>query len=272
MSLPAVSILLPVYNAEKYLKAAMDSLLSQAFTDFELIIVNDGSTDGSEEIALSYSDKRIVYLKNESNKGLIYTLNRGIESAKGRYVARMDADDICLPTRLQKQVEWLEMNPETSVVGCHVSFIDDKGFVTGEWEEDLKTATSEDIKRKMVWENCIAHPAVMTRSQILKRYRYRQDQKNTEDYDLWLRMLADGLKMEKVPEKLLLYRAHDASITGSILRKSNPFFKQLHCKRRFLLNRIKKLKWGRFETQVLVSTIYDGLMGIGKNVKASIKG
>ena len=97
--MPKVSVLLPVYNAEKYLQEAIDSILRQTFTDFELLLINDGSTDGSEEVIRQYHDDRIVYIKNDGNKGLIYTLNRGIEAAKGTYIARMDADDVSLPER-----------------------------------------------------------------------------------------------------------------------------------------------------------------------------
>src|SRR4051812_24164992 len=103
MSSPAITILLPVYNCREYLHEAIISLLSQTFTDFELLILNDGSTDDTEKVIQSFSDNRVVYIKNESNKGLIYTLNKGVTLAKGKYIARMDADDISLPKRLQKQ-------------------------------------------------------------------------------------------------------------------------------------------------------------------------
>lgn len=271
MSLPVVSILLPVYNSSKYLRAAMDSLLHQTFKDFELLVINDGSTDNSEEIIHSYSDSRIAYSRNEGNKGLIFTLNKGIALAKGRYIARMDADDICVEDRLQKQVNWLEKNLSTAVVGCHITFINTAGIATGEWKDDIETFTHSAIRQKMAWENCMAHPTVMMRSEIARQYRYHRNQKNTEDYDLWLRLLADGQLIEKVHEKLLLYRVHDNSITGSILRKSNPFFKQFHCKRRFLWNRITNLRWGLFETKVLFTAMHNCLMGIGKNIKAIIK-
>lgn len=99
-----VSVVLPAYNAELYLKEAIDSVLSQTFTDFELIILNDGSIDRTEEIILSYNDSRIVYVKNEKNLGLIGTLNKGINLAKGKYIARMDADDICLPERFKNRL------------------------------------------------------------------------------------------------------------------------------------------------------------------------
>lgn len=270
MPSPAISILLPAYNAEEYLREAIDSLLTQTLTDFELLILNDGSADATEQIIQAYPDERIVYIRNESNHGLIYTLNKGIEAATGKYIARMDADDICLPQRLQKQYDWLEKNTSTSVVACHVAFINEQGYPAGEWKEDMQTATAAAIRRKMVWQNCIAHPTVMMRANVAKQYSYKANQKNIEDYDLWLRLLADGHVIEKVPEKLLQYRVHQTSVTGSILRKANPFFKQYNCKRRFLLGRMKQRQWGMLETQVLFTMLHNRIMGIGKYIASSL--
>ncbi len=123
----------------------------------------------------------------------------------------------------------------------------------------------------MAWQNCIAHPSVMMKTSIAKKYQYNLQQKNIEDYDLWLRLIADGHKIEKVPEKLLLYRVHETSITGSILRKVNPFYKQFHCKRKFLAERLAHGKWGSFENKVLATTLYNGLLGTGKEMKKALK-
>ena len=112
-----VTVLMPVYNAEQYLREAIGSILHQTFTDFEFIIINDGSTDRSEEIIKSYTDTRIRYYKNESNLKLIATLNKGFDLAGGKYIARMDADDISLPNRLQLQFELMEKNPEVGLCG-----------------------------------------------------------------------------------------------------------------------------------------------------------
>jgi glycosyltransferase involved in cell wall biosynthesis len=271
MSAPIISILLPVYNAEQYLKEAIESLLGQTFRDFELLIINDGSTDNSESVIQSFTDPRIVYLKNKTNKGIVYTLNRGVKLANGKYIARMDADDISLPNRILKQFEWLERFHQTDVVGCHVSFIDEDGKATGEWQDDLESPTYRDIVRKMVWESCIAHSSVMMRSSTIKEYLYKENQRNTEDYDLWLRLLADGIKIQKVPEKLLLYRVHEASITGTILRKSNPFLKLSGCKIKFLSERIWEGEWGFFESKVALTAIYDAFMGFAKEIKGAVK-
>ncbi len=272
MDAPAISVLLPVYNAEAFLTSAIESILAQTFTNFELLCINDGSLDGSEEIIKRFTDPRVVYIKNAQNEGLISTLNKGIDVAKGMYIARMDADDVCVPERLQKQFNWLETHPGTAVVGSHISLIDEHGLQTGEWKEDIQTVTYQQVKKTMAWYNCVAHPTVLMRSAIIKKYRYQSNQKHTEDYDLWLRLLADGHTIEKVPEKLLLYRVHQKSVTGSILRRTNPFLKQYNCKRRFLVQRVQARKWGAFETRVLLTMLHNGAMGIGKHMKQRLHG
>ncbi|TDH28846.1 glycosyltransferase [Segetibacter sp. 3557_3] len=268
---PTISIIMPAYNSEKYLREAIDSILQQTFAGFELIIINDGSTDDTKQLINAYTDPRIVYLENDKNRGLIYTLNYGLSKANGRYIARMDADDICLPTRLEKQLRYFESRPEVAVVASTVNFINDSGKPAGIWNADRDNTTREKIKQGMAWENCIAHPSVMIRSNVAKQYRYRPGQLHAEDYDLWLRLLADGFVIEKITEPLLLYRVHETSITGSILRKSNPFIKQFRCKRNFLKHRFSLKQWGAFENKVLLTTLYDGAMGMAKDLKNAVK-
>ncbi|MFT5919102.1 MAG: glycosyltransferase involved in cell wall biosynthesis, partial [Granulosicoccus sp.] len=125
--IPLVTVLLPVYNAEKFLEQAIRSVLDQTFTEFEFLIINDGSTDRSEEIIVSFNDSRIRYIKNETNLKLIKTLNKGIEFASGKYIARMDADDISLPTRFEQQVALLEKQPEIGVCGTNCIIFTTKG-------------------------------------------------------------------------------------------------------------------------------------------------
>ena len=267
MSAPAISIVLPAYNCSPYIAETINSLLSQTFTDFQLIIINDGSTDDTEHIIQLYHDPRITYLKNESNKGLVFTLNRGIQASEGNYIARMDADDIALPQRLQLQKQWLDEHPHTAAISCTIRFIDGNGNERGVWLADKASCSYTDIKKMLPWENCIAHPTIMIRKEVVEAYLYDAIQLHCEDYDLWLRMLADGLVIEKLPQPLLLYRNHEASITGTYLKKLNPFFKQYQCKRRFLAKRVQQSKWGIFETRVLYTTLYDGIMGLGKQLK-----
>lgn len=268
---PLVSILLPAYNCEKYIRKTIDSLLNQTYTNFELLIINDGSTDSTSTIIDSYSDSRIQHIHNNGNKGLIYTLNYGIKLAKGKYIARMDADDICLPTRLEKQVDWLEKNTATVILATQIIFINEHDEPTGNWPLDMQCVTAKQIKKAMLWQSCIAHPSVMMRTEIIQQYNYSAQQKHSEDYDLWLQVLSDGHIIEKIPEQLLQYRVHTASITGSIHRKKNPFFTNYTTKRKFLLSRIKQFKFGFFELQLIGTTIFDALMGIGKAIKQLLK-
>jgi glycosyltransferase involved in cell wall biosynthesis len=270
MSAPVISIILPAYNCMQFISQTVESLLMQTFTDFELLIINDGSTDKTEEIIQSQTDERILYVKNKVNSGLVYSLNKGIELAQGKYIARIDADDLCEPHRLQKQYEWLEQRPGTAVVGSLISFMDINGKLNGNWALDKKTADSKSIRNTMPKENCVAHPSVMMRTNIAKAYQYASYQQHTEDYDLWLRLLGDGHVIEKVPEVLLRYRVHQLSITKTKLQNKNPFFKQFHCKRKFLRYRMKQKKVGWFEMKVCFYMLHNLMVGLAKEVKKKV--
>ena len=218
--MPVVSVILPFYNAALYLREAIDSILAQTFTDFELLLVNDGSTDGSESIIQSYTDERIRYIKNETNSGLIFSLNRGIELAGGEWIARMDADDIALPRRLEKQLSFLTINP-SALLATTVKLIDDSGISLPDWKDDIAHTTALQIRKFLPKNNCIAHPTVMGKASLFKRYQYVQNQKYSEDYDLWLRLSADGVTIAKLAEPLLYYRILPTSITR--FKKVNIF-------------------------------------------------
>lgn len=268
---PLVSIILPVYNSEQFIKKTIDSILSQTYTNYELLIINDGSKDSSASIINEFTDDRIKYFYFETNKGLITVLNYGLTIAKGKYIARIDADDICLNTRIEKQVNWLEKNITTAIVATQISCINEVDEPTNNWQLDLETITAKDIKNKMAWECCIAHPSVMMRSEIVKKYRYSSYQRNTEDYDLWLQILSDGYSIEKIPEQLLQYRVHNQSVTGNFHRKKNPFIINATTKRKFLIHRIKKLTLNFFELVVFFTMVHDILLGLGKEIKKLFK-
>lgn len=267
MTAPEVSIILPVHNSGRYIRKTIDSLLAQSFRNFELIVINDGSTDDSETIIQSYTDPRIVYYTNEGNKGLIFTLNRGIFMARGKYIARMDADDICLPERLALQKEWLDEHTDAAIVACTVQFINEQDQPTGTWPLDRITITREAIRKTLPKENCIAHPSVMGRTDILKQYWYAENQKNIEDYDLWLRLAADGCAIDKINRDLLLYRVHQQSVTSVHLRKGNVFLKLYHCKRRFVWQRIRSGKLNGFVARVMATMAYDLGVALFKSFK-----
>ena len=199
---PAVSVVMPVYNGEKYLRESIDSILNQTYTDYEFIIVNDGSNDKTEEIILSYNDNRIRYIKNEKNLQIVKSLNRGIELAKGRYIARMDADDISLPRRFEKQITFMENNLEIGVCGTWLKTI-------GEKEEVWKLPViHEEIAMQMFFFIDNASYSVSQDSHIKKlTHIYSDDFNKAEDYELWTRLLVKT-KFANYPKVLLKYRLY----------------------------------------------------------------
>ncbi|EEY75973.1 glycosyltransferase, group 2 family protein [Acinetobacter calcoaceticus RUH2202] len=200
-----VSVVLPAYNAELYLKEAIDSVLSQTCTDFELIVLNDGSVDRTEEIILSYSDSRIVYVKNEKNLGLIGTLNKGIDLAKGKYIARMDADDICYPDRFEKQINFLENNNDYVICGTAAY----RFYSNNKSNNNIFRVPESDglIRLKMLFNSPFIHPSIMMRNSIIKEKMLNFDiqYKYAEDYKFWSQLLKYG-KAYNLQEKLLYYR------------------------------------------------------------------
>ena len=205
---PAVSVLLPVYNTRPFLAEAIESILAQTFGDFELLIVDDGSTDGSTEVARRYSglDGRIRLVARE-NRGLVATLNELAGLARGELLARMDADDVALPRRFERQVAHLREHPEVVVAGSWVEWIDQEGDSLCEFQ---MAEGHEAIDRLLMEEgtNSICHPAAMIRADALRRVGgYREEFAATacEDYDLWLRLAEVG-RVANMPEVLLKYR------------------------------------------------------------------
>jgi glycosyltransferase involved in cell wall biosynthesis len=206
--MPKITVLMPVYNASEYLQETMDSVLNQTFTDFEFLIINDGSTDNSEEIIKSYSDPRIRLVNNEQNMKLIATLNKGIELAEGKYIARMDADDICLPTRLEKQYRLMEENPDIALCGTGIKMMGKKFF------QPIVITEPEIIKNVMRAFNVFFHPTVMFRRSVLieHNYRYNPEYLHAEDYQLF-QLLSEHHKLTNIDETLLLYRLSPGGIS-----------------------------------------------------------
>ena len=223
--LPLISVILPVYNAEKYLRESIDSILNQTYTNFQLIIINDGSTDDSENIILSYDDSRISYIKKK-NSGISETLVQGIQLSKGKYIARMDADDIAFPTRFLKQVSFLEKNKEYILVGSAVHYINDKGKFVG---RSIPYMSDSSIKYNLRFGSVIAHPSVMfLKEAYLKTNGYNKEIKGMfEDYLLWLEMSKHG-KFYNFHSPLISYRINNNSWyfkinqdeLGAIMRKA----------------------------------------------------
>jgi glycosyltransferase involved in cell wall biosynthesis len=265
---PLISVILPVYNAEKFLNESINSILEQTYTHFELIIVNDGSTDASQSIIDHYSDPRIRKINHTQNKGLVASLNEAIVSAKGDMIVRMDADDIAFKDRVQKQVQYLLDHPAIDIVGTHAVFFEtNTQSPMANWELDLNTITPSSIKKALTWENCMIHPSICMRSEIAKSLLYNEQQKNYEDYDLWLRATADNINIAKIDESLLYYRVQPNSITQSSIRKENFYFQKAGVKYRFICNCLSKGKLNLFIIKVFLSTFADLFLGIGKSLK-----
>lgn len=203
MSVPKVTVLMPVYNGERYLGEAIQSILSQTFWDFEFLIINDGSSDKSVELIKSFKDNRIRLLENGVNRGLVFSLNRGMELARGDYVARMDCDDISVSQRLGRQVAFMEAHPEVVVSGSAIRIFGDEHHLRRYPETD------ELIRARMLFESPFAHPTVMIRRACFQELgiNYREEATFAEDYDLWVR-LPDTCKMANLTEPLVRYRLH----------------------------------------------------------------
>lgn len=208
LRIPKISVIMPLYNGEKYLKEAIDSILHQTYADFELLLIDDASSDNTENVIRSYNDNRIVYIKNEENLGLIKTLNKGLNFAKGEFIARMDQDDIADVTRFKKQINLFEKNPDLGVCGTWFTCFGDqiKERVLDHPEND------EDIKISLLGRSTLGHPTVMMRKSAIQDLRYDENYTSAEDYEFWIR-LSRVTKLQNIPESLLQYRFHDSNIS-----------------------------------------------------------
>jgi len=208
---PAITVLMPVYNGEKYLHESIASILTQTFTDFEFLIINDGSIDKSEEIILSYSDPRIIYVKNVENIKLISTLNNGIAISKGKYIARMDADDISLPDRLQEQFIFMETHSEVALCG---SWFEE--FKDGERTKKIVKYASlhNEIMMKMLYQCHFCHPTIIVRKSMIVTFntKFDSDFIHAEDYDFFVRV-GETFKLANIQKVLLRYRFHEKSVS-----------------------------------------------------------
>jgi len=232
---PTVSVVLPVWNGERFLAEAVDSVLSQTLEDIELLLVDDGSTDATVGIAEGFASRdgrvRVVRM---TRSGIAYALNAGIARARGRYVARMDADDICRPTRLQRQVAWLDAHPGCVALGSAVEVIDETGEHLG-WRTFPESHA--DISYALIhrWSAALAHPTVVTRRDVLLQVGgYRPDRVPSEDLDLWIRLSEVGT-LANINEQLLRYRRHRGAV--SVRKRGEQFTTSLR-----IVNDARRLK------------------------------
>ncbi len=208
--LPAISVILPVYNGEKFIKKTLESILNQTFKDFEILIIDNASTDHTPTIlkTAATQDARIKILTNVKNIGLVGSLNKGLKEAKGLYCARIDADDIALPERFEKQIDFLEKHPNVVAVGTWAEKFDAESGL-------IKTPTSAAyVRATLLFHSPMVHPSVMLRANILKQHnlKYRPITP-VEDFDFWTRLSQTG-DLANIPEVLLKYRIHAGSITS----------------------------------------------------------
>lgn len=199
---PKVSIILPVYNAALYLREAIESLLNQTFSDFELLIYNDGSVDESDKVISTFSDPRIKYLAFEKNKGLIHVLNTGLKQASGQYIVRMDADDVCEKDRIYKQVEFMDNHREVGACGTQLKILGTQQIVA-------RPCQDNELRWWIFKSSPLAHPSVIIRRSVLTDHQlvFNAEAYVAEDFDLWWRM-AFFTKLANLPEALLHYRLH----------------------------------------------------------------
>jgi len=200
---PTISVIMPVFNSEKYLEASIKSIITQSYSNFELIIINDGSTDKSEEIIKSFNDARIVYVKNQTNLRIAKSLNTGISLARGKYIARMDADDISHPNRLKMQLNFMETNTNIDVCGSWMTIFDE----SKNYRIIKYPIYHEEIKIRLIFECPISHPTVFAKRIFFKKNTYNENYIPAEDYELWCSTIGK-YNFHNIPISLLAYRVH----------------------------------------------------------------
>lgn len=209
---PRVTVLMSVYNGERYISEAVSSILAQSFSDFEFLIFDDASTDKSLEIIKNFADPRIRVTENSTRKGLATNLNQGIREARGEYVARMDGDDISMSHRLARQVAFMDANPDLGASGTYAVDMNDAG-------SDLKMHKVRHGRALEQWiwmPSPMIHPTVIFRKSIIHKFGgYDASLRAAQDYDLWLRLNSVGIKLDNLPEVLLRYRIHSQNVTKS---------------------------------------------------------
>ncbi len=209
---PKISVIMPVYNGGLYLDSAVKSILNQSLTNFEFIIIDDGSTDSTGQQIEQYAavDNRIIALRNPVNQGIVYTLNRGLLLARGTYIARMDADDVSTPNRFEKQVSYLDQHPEIGVLGTNLRYIDPEGSFLNEGRlKHMRPESSPFIHWSLLWRCAIYHTTVMFRRSLIEEtgFQYDESYKYAEDYDLWTRLM----------HHTRLFRLHDTVVDVRLL-------------------------------------------------------
>lgn len=228
-----VSVIMSVYNAEDSLKEAVDSILNQTFTDFEFIIIDDASTDSSYKILSQYTDRRIRIICNKENLGLTKSLNKALKYATGKYIARMDADDISMPNRLEKQIHYMEMHAEVALISCSYTQF---GHCKEREENRVIRLSPSQIKGHLFFGTVLPHPGFVFRRDLYSQYRikYNEKMKYAQDYDFQVRV-SGKFKIACLPDILVKYRVSDKQIS------TQKFAEQQEC-----ANRVRQIQFRRY--------------------------
>ncbi len=210
-----LTVLLTVYNGEAFLAETIKSILDQTYKDFKFLILDNASTDSSREVVKSFDDPRIQLIALPENIGQVAALNKGMDAIDTPLTARIDADDVCLPRRFQRQVEYMDSHPETGVCGTYAVAFEGNKESRWQWPCD-----SEEIKVQLLFECCIGHPTVVMRTDMFNKYELRYDDTlgHSEDWDLWQRA-SKHFKTANIPEYLLRYRLHEKNESKRILHR-----------------------------------------------------
>ena len=241
LTIPKISVIMSVYNGEQYLSEAIESIRGQTFKDWEFIIINDCSTDKTEQILNDYAarDGRIRVYKNEVNLKLPASLNKAVKLARGEYTARMDADDICLPCRFEKQYDFMKSNPDIALSSCR--FMTLKGGAAASGGGGGR-CDSESVKALLLFTNPVLHPGVIAKSEVMKAMPYDTSLTCTEDLELWTRMAMKGYRIEIQNEYLMLYRIHEKQITSTTVERQRK--EVLEIQRKYYSTMLKPIDRG----------------------------
>ena len=220
MKTPAISAIMSVYNGEEYITEAIESVIGQTFTDWELIIINDCSNDGTADIleSIAEKDERIKVHPNEVNLRLPKSLNKAMSIAQGKYIARMDADDICLPDRFEKQYNFMESRADIDLSSCRFMTLKKEGIASGGCGGRVD---NDALCARLLFTNPILHPGIIAKADVIRSLQYDPNFTCTEDLELWTRFALNGCKMEILPEYLMLYRIHDKQITSTTIARQH---------------------------------------------------
>ena len=243
-----VAVVMPFYNASLYIKESVESILSQTFTDFNFYIIDDGSTDNSISIIEAFNDPRIILIKNFENKGIVESLNSIFKKVKEEYIVRMDADDIAILNRIEKQVQFMDSNPEIGITGSWFSILGSNELISPPLSHD-------EIAISLMDYSAIGHPTVIIRrvTWYKAKMQFNKNALHIEDYECWTKAVVNGIKLANIPENLLLYRKHTEQISSKFINQQNDNIRAIRSS--YITELFKKLS--KDEINILTTLIFN---------------